>query len=102
MNGKIKTKVVAQYEFDEDGNPIGSDLGFGFEIPCKYVSASRNDTFESGDGIFSQASFVVTVSDMSFDAKHVMLINSRNEIVCEKNVKSLEVLEAVQRVKIIL
>lgn len=105
MKGILKAKVVGvgtEPAFDNDGNPIEIATTFGLGIDCKYFSANRNDVVDIGDGTFVQASYVITVKDMSFDATIIQLINSRNEIVCEKDVKSLEVLENIKRVKIVV
>ena len=102
MNGIIKTKQVSAPDFDEDGNPTGADASFVNGIPCKYVSANRNDVFDIGGGIFVQASYIITVRDMDFASKQIQLTNSRNELICELDVKSLEVLESIKRVKIIV
>lgn len=102
MKGVIKAKSIAQSTFDEDGNPITVSATFGLPIPCKYISANRNDVVNIGDGSFMQASYIITIKDMNFTAKQVQLIDSRNNVVCEYDVKSLEVLETIKRVKIVI
>ena len=104
MNGKIKVKEVSDASFDGDGNPVIASVIFGAEIDCKYEATipNRTDVVDVGDGAFQIASWIITVRDMKFNGKIIQLINSRNEIVCEKDVKSLEVLEKIKRVKIVV
>lgn len=102
MKGIIRAKEIAEPQFDGDGVPTGVSTSFGSDISCQYYSANRNDVVDVGDGTFAQASFIITVKDMSFSAKQIQLINSRGETVCEKDVKSLEVLEKIKRVKIVV
>jgi hypothetical protein len=102
MEGKIKAKGVATTQFDDDGNPVGIPALFGFAVPCKYHSANRNDVVDIGDGTFVQASYIITLKDMSFNSKQIQLIDNRGEVVCEKDVKSLEVLESIKRIKIVI
>lgn len=102
MNGRIAAKIAGFTGFDADGNPTSNPTTFGAWKSCKYVSASRNDTYDKGDGNFTQASYVITLNDMDFTATNVVLQDSRGNEVCVKNVKSLEVLESINRVKIVL
>jgi hypothetical protein len=102
MNGYIKGLIEADQSFDNDGNPIGISDSFSSNIPCKYVSANRNDATSVGDGTFSQATYMITIRDMSFRSKQIKLFNSDSVCVCTKDIIGLEVLETVKRLKIII
>ena len=103
MVGIVKAiLVVGSIAFDDDGNPLEKPTTYGLSIPCKYVSANRNDVVNLGDGTFVQASYIITIKDMNFNAKQIQLIDSRGNIVCENDVRLLEVLETIKRIKIVV
>ena len=100
MEGKIKSMTQNALGSNENGEPIVVESFFGDEIPCKYYANRFNNKGTYVDGIFTQQEYSITIKDMSFDATQIQLINSRGNVVCEKRVQSLEVLESVKRVKI--
>lgn len=100
MEGKIRSLTEATTTFDEDGNPVVVPNVFESDIPCKYVSANKNDVVSVGDGTFTQANYIITIKDMSFTAKQIQLFNSKGVLICKKNIMVLEVLESIKRVKI--
>lgn len=102
MKGILRAKLAQATTEDADGNPVVLEAKYSSEIPCKYVSANRNDTVDIGGGVFEQARYIITVRDMKFDASQIELKNSRGDVIAENDVKVLEVLENIKRVKIVI
>jgi len=102
MNGIIRAKTNGEQTFNLFGEPIVNTISFGSNIPCKYQAANRNDIVETGDGTFQQASFIITTQIMDFKATHIELLDDNGNVVCRKDVRSLEVLKSIGRVKILI
>ncbi|MDO5106029.1 hypothetical protein [Capnocytophaga sp.] len=103
MNGYLRPKKQTAPTYNEFGDEISTSSAYDEAfIPCKYYSASRDDLVEVGNGVFQQASYVITTLDMEVTGKHFALYDSRKNLVCEKDCKSLERLETIGRTKILL
>lgn len=102
MDGWIQIKKISEPVFNEYGEEISNKSSFGVSIPCKYHSATRNDIVDIGGGNFSQASYVITVRNMGVTGAHFRLLDSFENIICEKDSKSLERLEKIKRIKILI
>jgi hypothetical protein len=103
MVGTIAAKIEIQGGSDPiTGEPLPVHYDWGEVVECMYSAIELNYRGRYADGDFLQASYVVTTDDMNFDGTYVLLKDSRGNMVCEKEVISLEVLEDIQRVKIVL
>lgn len=103
MNGIIQAKIkIGGGSNPETGATIPVEASWGVPVECKYKANLLNNKGRYEGGTFQQAAFEITTTDMNFQASIVKLFDSRNNLVCEKEVMSLEVLEYVQRVKIVI
>lgn len=101
MNGFIQPQIQTGGGTNGKGEPIPSALSWGEKIECKYFVNTLNNRGRYEDGKFTQSAYVITVDDMDFKAKFVRLLDSRANVICEKEVQGYpEVLEDIQRVKI--
>jgi len=103
MLGTIASKVAIGGGTDpETGQPIPITYDWSDAVECKYKAIELSNRGRYADGDFQQASYVVTTDSMEFDGTYVQLKDSRENVVCEKEVISIEILEDIQRVKIVL
>lgn len=103
MDGTISAKIKTGGGNDpETGTPIPVESSWSEPVECKYKANLLNNKGRYLGGTFQQASYEITTTDMSFTAAIIRLFDSRNNLVCEKEVMSLEVLEFVNRVKIVV
>lgn len=100
MNGTVRKKIQVAGGINEDGEPTPATVSWGDSVPCKYQANTLSNKGVYDDGEFTQSEYSITVKDMSFNADQIRLLNSREKVVCEKRVLSLEVLEDIRRVKI--
>lgn len=100
MNGTVRKKFQASGGVNSDGEPTPSTVSWGDAVPCKYSANTLSNKGTYQDGEFTQSAYIITVKDMSFTADQIQLLNSRENVVCEKRILSLEVLEEIRRVKI--
>ena len=100
MKGFINAQTIVSGHTDDDGIPVPGYTDWGDDIECKYFANINNNKGRYPDGVFKQTAFEITTEDMSFDAKIIRLKDRKGNIVCEKEVQSLEELENVQRIKI--
>jgi hypothetical protein len=100
MNGTVQTQIVVESGENEYGETIPASIEWGEKTECRYHANTLDNRGRYDGGKFTQSSYIITVFDMEFTAKVIRLFNSRNNLVCEKEVQSLEVLENVQRVKV--
>lgn len=103
MKGTISTKVtVGGGSNPTTGEPIPVTFVWGSEIECLYTPVQLSNQGRYTDGTFKQASYSITTEKMDFAATLLRLKNSKGIVVCEKEIISVEVLEDIQRVKIIV
>ncbi len=102
MRGYIRSKIAVEEEFDEIGEEITKPIAYSEYIPCKYHSASRNDLVSLGNGQFTQARYIITTRNMKLRGVHFQLFDKDKNFVCEQDSQSLEVLDRIKRVKIVL
>ena len=100
MEGFIQAKLPEESKTNEGGEPIVSPISFGEKKECRYISTLFNQKGRYEGGTFTQSAYEIVIEDMSFNAKAIRLIDSRGNLVCEKEIQSLEVLETIQRIKI--
>lgn len=103
MRGTIAAKVsIGGGSNPETGEPIPVTYAWGDPVECLYKAVELSNRGRYTDGEFEQAAYVVTTDSMEFAGTYMLLKDSRGNVVCEKEVISLEILEDVQRVKIVL
>lgn len=100
MKGFINAQIVVPDYFDDNGKPVPGSVNWDSDVECKYFANINNNKGRYPDGVFKQTAFEITTDDMNFDAKMIRLKNRKGEVICEKEVQSLEELESVQRIKI--
>lgn len=100
MKGYISNQIAGESYIDENGIPVSGTLTWGDDVECKYFATENNNKGRYIDGDFKQIAFVITTEDMSFRANIIRLKDSKGNVICNKEVQSLEELESVQRIKI--
>lgn len=100
MNGRIQSQIVVEGVGNEYGETTPSTISWGDEVDCKYVANTQNNSGRYVDGEFTKSAYSITISDVSFNANVIRLTNNQGVVICVKEVQSLELLDAIQRVKI--
>lgn len=100
MKGFISKQIFTEGYINDDGIPVAGSTDWGADVECKYFANVSSSKGRYPDGVFKQMSFVITTEDLSFNAGVIRLKDKKGNVVCVKEVLSLEELEAVQRIKI--
>jgi hypothetical protein len=100
MKGFVRAKYQTMGGINHDGEPVPAVSSWGEFSSCLYHANTLSNKGVYVGGEFQESSFTITLRDMSFKAEFIQLFNSTKELVCEKRVLSLEVLDSVKRVKI--
>lgn len=100
MRGFISKQIFTDEYINDEGVPVQGTTSWGADVECKYFANVSNNKGRYPDGVFKEVAFEITTEDMSFEANIIRLKDRRGNVVCEKEVLSLEKLEAVQRIKI--
>jgi hypothetical protein len=85
-----------------DGMPVAASESWGVKIACHIQKNMQNNKGNYKDGTFTQFAFTIFLEMQVFEAKRIKLTNNRNELIKEFEVQSIEFLDLVQRVKIIV
>lgn len=102
MRGTIQSISNTSGGFDEFGIPIGSEKIYGREYECVYSPNFSNNKGVIEGATFTQSAFTIYVYDMGFQAETILLKDKNGKKVCEKKVQSLDELESVQRIRVIV
>lgn len=103
MKGTIQSKVKnAGGGFNESGEPVADTYTWTEPVACLYFANVYNNRGTYQDGMFTQSEYNITTKDLNFTATEILLKDKNGNIVCQKQVQRLEVLDAVKRVKIIV
>lgn len=102
MNGYIQSKIIFGATTNEHGEPVSGHIDFGEKRECRYKPNMKRSNGKYQDGVFTQSEYEITVFDMNFSASEIRLLDKNGSVVCEKPVLSVQELESVQRVKIIV
>ena len=104
QNGTIETKVKTGGGIDkETGHPVKpSAASWSSPIPCQYTPNSHNYLGVSTGQHFTQASYTVLIEEQTFEAEQIRLKDMTGKVVGEYSILSIEPLEAVCEVKIIV
>lgn len=103
MRGTISAKVITGGGIDSlTGVPIPVTFTWGDPVDCLYKAVALSSNGRYAQEKFQIASYEITLEDMEFTGKTFRLTDNRGSVVCEKEVISIEILEEVQRVKILV
>lgn len=100
-NGALKYEIISACGVDEFGEPIEAHTEWSEAIPCSVKTNSDNRKGKYEDGEFRHASFVVLIEGDSFSGNRISL-KRRNEDLGEYRIISVEPLESVGRIQIIV
>ena len=100
MRGKLLYKIEqGGGVIDGDTVPVISSWS-PKAMDCTYQANTISNKGRYDGGAFITSSYSILIDEMDFSAKMVRLINTRGDLICEKVIQSIEVLEEVQKVKI--
>lgn len=103
MKGTIQAKVKnSGGGTNEKGEPIPDVSTWGNPVECMYYANVYNNRGTYQDGTFTQSEYNITTKDLTFTATEIRLIDNKGNVLCEKEIQSLELLEFVRRVKIVI
>jgi len=103
VRGTIATRVTEGGGLHPTtGEPIPVTFIWTDETECLYTPVQNSNQGRYTDGTFKQASYTITTEKMDFAAQLLRLTNSRGQVAYEGEIISVEVLEDIQRVKIIV
>lgn len=101
MRGTVQSvAIISGGGFSETGSPIADVSGPGIQVECLYFANVYNNRGTFNDDVFKRTTYNITTKDMSFSATEIILRDKKGDIVCKKQVQTIEVLDAVRRVKI--
>ena len=104
QNGTIEAKQKTGGGIDPaTGHPARpSSSSWGAPIACQYIPNSHNNLGVSTGQHYIQASYTVLIEEQPFEAEQIRLKDKSGGVVGEFSVLSVEPLEAVCEVKIII
>jgi hypothetical protein len=100
MKGYIQAQIQTGGGKNQFGELVPAEISWGSKKECRYHANVLNNRGKYEDGKFTQSAYIITLFDMDVEASIIRLFNSKDNLICEKEVQSLEILEDVQRVKI--
>ena len=103
MNGFISSQIKSADSINEStGEAVLGVATWSDDVECKYKANTLNNKGTYVGGKFTQSEYEITTDIISFRANIIRLKNSAGDVVCIKEVQSLEVLESIQRVRIMI
>ena len=104
QNGTIETKAKMGGGIDcETGYPIKpSKAAWGSPIACQFITNSHNNLGVTTGQHFTQASYTVLIEEQPFDAEQIRLKDMNGKTIGEFSILSVEPLEAVCEIKILI
>ena len=104
QNGTIETKTKTGGGIDATtGHPKKpTSSAWSTPIPCQYIPNSHNNLGVSTGQHFTQASYTVLIEEQAFTAEQIRLKDMAGNTVGEFSVLSVEPLEAVCEIKILI
>lgn len=85
-----------------NGIPVEASEDWGNKTPCHIVENLHNNKGNYKDGEFTQFAFTIYFPLQIFEAKRIRLTDNRNRVLGEFEVQSIQFLDLVNRVKIIV
>lgn len=103
-NGTIEVKRKTAEGIDpETGFPVRpSDVSWDAPIPCQYSANRHNWLGKASGGHFTVASYTILIEAQPFEAEQIRLRDGGGEIVGEYSLLSVEPLDAVDEIKILV
>ncbi len=102
-NGTIEIKQKTPGGLDEKGYPIEATATWGDPIPCQYYPNSSNLLAIALGNPVTAAQYTILLEEMAYQGERLRLTDSvTGEQVGEFSVKSIEQLEAVAEIKLIV
>lgn len=103
QNGTIEIKQKTAGGIDlTTGHAVKSASAWGDPIPCQYIPNSHNFLGVASGQHYTQASYTVLIEEQPFTAEQIRLKDMDGNTVGEYSVLSIEPLQAVCEVKIIV
>lgn len=104
QNGTIEIKVKTGGGINrETGHPVKpSAASWGNPIACQFITNSHNNLGVSTGQHFTQASYTVLIEEQPFEAEQIRLKDMNGKTLGEFSILSVEPLEAVCEVKILI
>lgn len=103
QNGTIETKQKAAGGIDlTTGHAVKSVSAWNDPIPCQYIPNSHNFLGVSSGQHYTQASYTVLIEEQPFTAEQIRLKDMDGNTVGEYSILSIEPLQAVCEIKIIV
>lgn len=101
-NGYLQEKIVTEAGFNDDGEPIAGSIDWGEKIECsiKTLTDSRKGRYE--DGEFRISSFTILIEDRASFMPLYVKLNRYDVDLGEYKVQSIEPLESVGRIQILV
>lgn len=102
-----RTSVSKEAEtttFDEDGNPIENNTKWCGPLPCSIMTITDNRMGIYEDGHYRACSFCILLDSMEFPCRKADMVKlvRQGEDLGEFAVQSIELIESVGRVKMIV
>lgn len=103
VNGTIETKVKSAGGINTTtGFPNVSQATWSTPIPCQYIPNTRNNLGSVNGEHYVQAKYQILIDLMQFSSEQIRLKNAQGNIIGEFSVISVEQLEAVGEIKILV
>lgn len=100
-NGYIKRFLSQDEAIDEFGEPVAQQTSWSDPIPCSIKTNNDTRKGKYEDGEFRQASFIILIESVGFDAERVKLSRLGEELG-EYRIMSVEPLVTVGRTQIMV
>lgn len=102
MRGTIQSVHNESSGFDEFGIPLDGGEILSKEYECRYSPNFSNNRGVIEGATFTQSAYTIYVFNMNFRAETILLKDKDGNEVCKKRVQSLDELESVQLVRVIV
>ena len=100
VNGYIKIKTVTGGGLDPNGYPVPPTETWGNAIECQFIANSHNSQGYSNAGQFTTHDYTVLLEMQSFPYSTIRLYNDENTLIGEFEVKHVERLLKVDKVRL--
>lgn len=102
-NGTIEVKQKTAGGIDQEtGYPIKSSFDWGEPIPCQIIVNNYNAQSVNNNEHVTSAAYTLLIDEQVFDAEQIRITNKYGKNLGEFSVKSIEQLEAVCQIKILV
>lgn len=103
QNGTIETKVKTGGGINSaTGHAVKPTSSWGNPIPCQFIPNSHNNLGVSTGQHYTQASYTVLIDEQTFVAEQIRLKDMAGNTIGEFSILSVEPLEAVCEIRILV